>query len=134
MSSNMIDEIMKARHYVTINLIDCHLMLIFKAIEASNVETIALLRSSINIINIILDRKNLMSIDHFQIILSFNPVIHRVMFIKIINILNNNDLHISRINISQIKVISIIKIKIALINRVKIKVMIKINKISPVNI
>ena len=61
----MIDEIIKARHYVIINLIDYHLMLIFKTIEASNVETIVMLRLSINTINIIFDRKNLMFIDHF---------------------------------------------------------------------
>ena len=128
----MIDEIIKAKHYMTINLIDCHLMLIFKTIEASNIKTIAMLHFSINTINIILDRKNLMSIDHFQIIFNFNFVIHQVMFIKIINILSNNDRLINQIKI--IKIILIIKIKIALISQIKIKIMIKINKINSINI
>ena len=132
MSLSMIDEIIKARHYVTVNLIDCHLMLIFKAIEASNVETIAIFHFSINIINIIFNRKNLMFIDHFQIIFSFNFVIHRIMFMKIINILNNNNLFINQIRI--IKIISIIKIKIALVSQLKVKIIIKINKISSINI
>ena len=61
----MINKNMKARHYVTVNLINCHLMLIFRIIKASNVETIAMFHLLINIINIILDRKSLMSIDHF---------------------------------------------------------------------
>ena len=132
MNLNMIAKIIKTRHYVTIDLIDCYLILIFKAIEASNVETIAMLRLSINIINIILNRKNLMFINHFQIIFNVNLIIHRVMFIKIINILNNNDLSINQTK--TIKVISIIKVKTALINRVKIKVKIKINKINSINI
>ena len=128
----MIDKIIKARHYVTINLIDCYLMLIFKAIEASNVETIAIFHFSINIINIIFNRKNLMFINHFQIILSFNFVIHRIMFIKIISILSNNDLFINQTKI--IKIILIIKVKIALISRIEIKIIIKISKINPINI
>ena len=132
MSSNMIDKIMKARHYVTINLIDCHLMLIFKTIETSNVETIAMLRLLINIINIIFSRKNLMFIDHFQIIFNFNFIIYWIMFIKIISIFSNNDLFINQIRI--IRIISIIKIKIVLINRFKVKIMIKISKISSINI
>ena len=37
MNASMTDKIIKARHYVTINLIGCHLMLIFKAIETSNI-------------------------------------------------------------------------------------------------
>ena len=128
----MIDEIMKARHYVTVNLIDCHLMLIFRAIEASDVETTAMFCFSINTISIIFGRKNLMFIDHSQIIFSFNFVIHRVMLIKIINILSNNDLFINQIR--TIRITSIIKIKIVLISRFKVKIMIKINKINSINI
>ena len=91
----MINKIIKTKHYVTVNLIGYHLMSIFKIIETLNVKTTALLRLSINTINIILNRKSLMFINHFSIILSFDLVIHRVMFIKIINIFNNNDLHIN---------------------------------------
>ena len=65
MNSNIIDEIIKIKYYVTINLIDCHLMLIFKTIEALNVKTIAMLYFLINTINTIFDRKNLMFINHF---------------------------------------------------------------------
>ena len=132
MNSNMTDEIMKTRHYVTINLIDCHLMLIFKIIEAPNVETTAMFRLSINTISIILDRKNLMFIDHFQIIFNFNFVIYRIMLIKITSILSNNDLFINQIK--TIRIILTIKIKTALISRLKVKIMIKISKVSSINI
>ena len=126
----MTDEIMITRHYV-IKQVDFHLMLIHKTIEALIAATIAMLHFMIstifNRIAFSFDRKSLISIDHFQIILSFNLVISRIMFIKTINIRNNAQ------TINQIRIIKIIKDKVVIINN-QFKIRTMINKKTSINI